>query len=128
MRTIKTLIEQGRATRGVPVRIKGHSPLYYVSHEEGGNVVLEGQTSPISPSDLVVEADLIDAEYTSVWDDKIHLTSRCKFDTIWKTVESIEQVYEEVDADALTDEYITLFWVDEAGVPQKQVLRDFRRT
>lgn len=52
-----------------------------------------------------------EATYTSVFDDSIVCTSKCKYDTATKTVSDIEDAdnAEEADeANGLTDEYVTI--------------------
>jgi hypothetical protein len=55
---------------------------------------------------------IVDATYTSVFDDSITCTSNCKYDTESKTVSEIDLV-ESADnpdayADSVTDEYVTV--------------------
>jgi hypothetical protein len=52
-----------------------------------------------------------EATYTSVFDDSITCTSKCKYDTDTKTVSDIEDAEnsdEADDANGLTDEYVTI--------------------
>ena len=52
-----------------------------------------------------------DANYTSVFDDSIICTSKCKYNTDTKTVfdiEIAENSEEADDANGLTDEYVTI--------------------
>ena len=51
------------------------------------------------------------ANYTSVFDDSIPCTSKCKYDTEARRVFDIEQAENAEDADdanGLTDEYVTI--------------------
>jgi len=52
---------------------------------------------------------MIEATYTSVFDDCVHCTSKCKYDDKTKTVYDIEEAENAKDADcadSLTDEYV----------------------
>lgn len=52
-----------------------------------------------------------EATYTSVFDNNITCTSKCKYDTDTKTVSDIEDAEnaeEADDANGLTDEYVTI--------------------
>ena len=52
-----------------------------------------------------------EATYTSVFDDSIICTSKCKYDTETRTVSEVDDAENASDADdanGLTDEYVTI--------------------
>ena len=54
---------------------------------------------------------ILEATYTSIFDDSIVCTSKCKYNTETKTVfdiDTAENAEDADDANSLTDEYVTI--------------------